>query len=69
MDGSKLKLNCQNCSGQKFYLQDGLYFCEECDVQFSNMVEMEYEGAFDDNPNANRERLRFSRKQKDQARG
>lgn len=39
----KLKLQCDNCKSRDFYCQDGLYFCEECNVQYANLVEMEYD--------------------------
>lgn len=43
MADAKLNLRCTNCEGRDFYLQDGLYFCEECNVQYANLVEMEYD--------------------------
>lgn len=49
MADAKLNLRCTNCEGRDFYLQDGLYFCEECNVQFANLVEMEYEERINEN--------------------
>lgn len=43
MADAKLNLRCTNCNGLDFYLQDGLYFCEECHIQYANLVEMEYD--------------------------
>lgn len=37
------KLKCQKCQGDDFNLHDGLYFCNECGVQYANLVEMEHE--------------------------
>lgn len=49
MADAKLSLKCTNCEGRDFYLQDGLYFCEECNVQFANLVEMEYDEKINEN--------------------
>ncbi|CRK88438.1 CLUMA_CG002257, isoform A [Clunio marinus] len=48
MSKNNLKLKCVNCKSSEFYTQDGLYFCEECNVQHENLVEMEY-AEFDEN--------------------
>lgn len=49
MEQSKLNLKCRNCNGSDFCLQDGLYFCEECGVQYENLFEMETEWNLNDN--------------------
>lgn len=54
-----IKANCVNCNGTEFYVQDGLYFCEECDFQCVNLVETEYDNNF--NAEATH-RVRFTRK-------
>lgn len=65
-----LKLQCNNCKSREYYCQDGLYFCEECNVQYENLVEMEHE-----EHNAlltTKYRVRFSKKksqQKDNLKG
>lgn len=49
MDNTKLKLNCRRCNGSEFYVQDGLYFCEECGNQYEHLYEMENEWETTDN--------------------
>lgn len=51
MDFTKIQLKCSNCTGSDFYLQDGLYFCEECGVQYENLFEMETEWHGNDQTN------------------
>lgn len=53
------KLKCSNCKGTDFYLQDGLYFCDECDVQHENFREMEYEDFNENFPT--RKGIKFSK--------
>lgn len=55
---SDLMLKCSNCQSDNFYLQDGLYFCEECNVQYANLVEMEYDGIGDNFTAMHRIKLR-----------
>lgn len=49
MEVDKLKLNCSRCNGSEFYLQDGLYFCEECGLQYENLFEMEKDYKLEEN--------------------
>ena len=44
-----MNLKCSNCSSSGFYVQDGLYFCEECGVQYESLQQMEVEFRFNDN--------------------
>lgn len=59
MASKKPKLECFNCKGTDFYLQDGLYFCDECDVQHENFREMKHEDFNENFPTTRR--LKFSK--------
>lgn len=48
MESKKLNIKCTHCGGDDFYRQDGLYFCEECNLQ-GNLLEMAYDEAHNEN--------------------
>lgn len=56
MEHKTLKLKCVNCSGSEYYTQDGLYFCNECDYQFADLVQME-----DDNFKMKAKHIKFKK--------
>jgi uncharacterized Zn finger protein (UPF0148 family) len=67
---SDRKLKCRQCQGIDFNLQDGLYFCNECGVQFENLVEMEHEENVDNMQSQHRIKLTSDKKkQKDNLKG
>lgn len=63
----KLKMKCNNCEGENFEAQDGLYFCAECHIQFKNFVEMEYNDKFEENKRIRR--VRFIKEKVDNVKG